>query len=230
MENIIDNKLQRLIPYLRGFFYDEKTLLIRINLLIPNNWNYLNLKEKGIIVNAIKFNDFSNTLIIGLGEEQLHDKPFDYFCEEIEKMIAINQEKSKKQELLNQKIKELQNFIDQSSLDEINNLKMIPLNNVSVSQDDIIEHVIENNSQDKNEELEQNIYQQKEEFIENTQPLSTIDDNIINVLQNVPFDRERDEDIPFNLNDGEISYNPNMDLPPDPAIIDDINFFKNFEQ
>jgi hypothetical protein len=145
MENIINNRLEKLIPYLRGFMYDHNDLYIRLQVMIPISWTYTSLKEKGIIISTQTTpNNTSYLLTIGVDAKKATDKPIDEFLNDFEEVIIHNKKEEKKQKLLRQKIKEMSNLAlpvidDEDYQDTGDNMK----DNLLPVQDDLLNQMIQ---------------------------------------------------------------------------------------
>jgi len=130
---IFQERLDRVLPYLRGFAFDESTLYNRFTILFPAAWDVSYLKSKSILLGVMAQNGVSNMFMVGMstdkdlntGQPIMDDKPFDYFLDEIERVIEINQEKERKAILLQQKIVELQRAFSEGTLREVQNLKIV---------------------------------------------------------------------------------------------------------
>jgi len=108
MEQLINKRLERLIPFLRGFMYDHKDLYVRLNVMIPITWSYRSLVEKGLVLEIQPSPNNSSYLItMGLDPKKSTDQPIDVFLDDFEEVITFNKKEEKKQKLLQQKIREL---------------------------------------------------------------------------------------------------------------------------
>jgi hypothetical protein len=120
MANIkIQENIERLLPYLRGFYWDEN-LYTRYEVIFPKVWKKDDLFSNKLVIKKLFENENAVNLLLGIVEGD--DKPIDYFFNEIEKIITINKEYEKKQELLRKKIEELQNVFNNSPLEELENI------------------------------------------------------------------------------------------------------------
>lgn len=115
MENIVQEKIDYLLPYLRSFGFDDQ-MKSRFTVLLPLSWDYKNLLP--LVVNSENNQNVSVTLIIGV-QGEVEDYPIDYFFAQIGEMIDFNQREEKKRQLLQQKMEELQQLFQNSSLEEV---------------------------------------------------------------------------------------------------------------
>ena len=127
---MFQERIDKLLPYLRGFAFDEATMYIRLSVLFPVDWDVSRFQSEGILRKVIEDNGVSRLYLLGVSTETdlhptpiLNDKPIDYFFNEIENVIQFNNERVKKKELFQQKVKELEKVFMSSSLDEIEKLK-----------------------------------------------------------------------------------------------------------
>lgn len=182
---IINDKLDKLLPFVRGFRYEEKTLQPHVSILFPHSWSINHLNSNELIIEEAVLNEASKAIIVGF-KGQVHSDGIDYLFEEIEKEILFNQEQENKKLLFQEKLKELEKFVNLSTLEDVKNLQI--LNPEMIAQE------------------------------------------IINTVPIIEDIQEKKEPViispSIELVDDEISYNPNMDLPFLPGIIDDINNYK----
>jgi len=132
---IFQERLDRLLPYLRGFAFDERTLYARFTVLFPAHWDVGYLKSKSILLGILGQNGTSNMFLIGVSTDTdlsehpiLNDKPFDYFLDEIERVININNEKERKEAILKEKMAELQQMFNGATLEEVEKLQIVKTN------------------------------------------------------------------------------------------------------
>ncbi len=170
---------------MRGFRYDEKTLAPHVSILFPIKWTTTILTNKNLILETAVLNELSKAIIVGF-KGDVNDDGIDYLFEKIEEEIKYNQEREKKQELFKEKLKELEKFVNISSLEDVKNLQIMTQDMITdeiISQTPIIEEIESSN------------------VINNTVLIEPI----------------------IELVDDEIKYNPSLELPSMPGIIDDMN-------
>ncbi len=131
MATMIQERIDKVLPYLRGFAFDQDSLYKRFTVLFPATWDITYLKNKSILLGIISNYGTSLQYMIGVNNQRdtqgnfiLQDQTFDYFIDEIERVILINNEKERKQELLKEKIAQLQEVFNSSSLEEVEKLQI----------------------------------------------------------------------------------------------------------
>lgn len=129
---IHQERIDRLLPYLRGFAFDPNTMYKRFTLLFPAHWDVTHLKTKSIMLGVVNSNGVANTFLVGVfvpdefnpDVPQAEDMSMDWFYDEIEYIINYNNEKEAKEALLEKKKKELEDLFNRASLEEMENYEI----------------------------------------------------------------------------------------------------------
>lgn len=118
----IDEKIESLLPYFRGLSYDDD-MMVRIMLLIPNNWNVDKLQSRNLLVDR---KTFAESSVYTIGQTTDGDAEeitsIEFLFDFIEETIVFNEEEELKKEKIEEKMRQLREFAETATLDDLENI------------------------------------------------------------------------------------------------------------